>query len=88
VTTGEAPSITLVQTNTGGASYYAWGLGFDASGNLYLANTSGGQSAGGLVEYLAPITATSMPAVSIATSQFDTPYFLAITKTKRLEISP
>jgi hypothetical protein len=78
---GEAPAFTLTQTSAGGATYSPWGIAFDAAGNLYVVNTNGGVgvTAGGIVEYLAPITAASAPAVSLATGQFNSPNNLAIT---------
>ncbi|HTA40459.1 MAG TPA: hypothetical protein VK760_15345, partial [Candidatus Acidoferrales bacterium] len=88
VTSGEAPSITLTQTKTGASTYSPWGIAFDAAGNLYVDNTTGGSNAGGIVEYLAPITAASTPAISLATTQFSTPNNLAITKGNVLTIVP
>jgi hypothetical protein len=88
VTSGEAPSVTLTQTKTAGSTYSPWGIAFDTAGNLYVANTVGGVKAGGIVMYAAPITAASTPAISLVTTQFDTPNNLAVTKANALTIVP
>lgn len=88
LTNGEAPAITLTQTKAGVSTYSPWGIAFDAAGNLYVVNTVGGVGAGGIVEYLAPITAASTPTYSVATNQFNSPNNLAITKAKSLTITP
>ncbi len=69
--TGETPAVTISMPVGGGStSYYPWGIAFDAAGNLYVTNESGGAGSGGLLEFSPPITSTSKPTFAIETSDF------------------
>ncbi len=78
--TGEAPAVTInlpVGTST---SITPWGIAFDSSGNLYVANSAGGTAnGGGLLEFTPPITSASTPEVAIETANFNDLYDLVIT---------
>jgi len=78
--TGESPSVTISMPVGGGStSYEPWNIAFDSAGNLYVTNSSGGATSGGLLEFSPPITNSSTPAVAIETSNLDALYDLAIT---------
>ncbi len=79
-TTGEAPAVTILMPVGGGSSSYnPFGIAFDAAGNLYVTNTSGGAGSGGLLEFSPPITSASKPTVAIETANLNSLYDLVIT---------
>ncbi|HTZ55793.1 MAG TPA: hypothetical protein VMB20_12085 [Candidatus Acidoferrum sp.] len=75
---GETPSVGLTMPAPGFSSYNITGIGFDASGNLYVENTYGGAVDGGLLEYSPPITPSSTPVYGVETSSFYEPFGMAI----------
>jgi hypothetical protein len=75
---GQGPAIKLTMPASGFSSYYPTGIGFDASGNLYVENYEGGAEEGGLLEYAAPITSSSTPVYGIETASFYYPFGMAI----------
>ena len=78
--TGESPSVSLqLPAGSTYTSYYPAGIGFDASGNLYVQNYEGGSAGyGGLIEFSGSITSSSTPAVGVESSVFDYPWGMAI----------
>jgi hypothetical protein len=72
---GESPSVTLSMPSAGHASYDTFGVALDSQGNLYVLNalTQAQSTGGGLLEFTAPVTSSSTPAVVIETSTFNHP---------------
>ncbi len=87
IANGALPSATLAQSTAPGALYGPWGIAFDADGNLYVADVDGGTVGGGILEYAPPFSNSSIPVVTIS-APVDNPYFVAITKSKKLTITP
>ncbi len=78
--TGESPTVTI-NLPVGGTStsYNPWGIAFDPAGNLYVTTTSGGSTAGGVLEFSPPFSNTSTPTMAIETATIDSPNALVIT---------
>ena len=79
--TGETPTVTISMPVGGGStSDNPWGIAFDAAGNLYVTNRSGGAGNGGLLEFSPPITSASTPTVAIESSNFQNLDDIVITR--------
>lgn len=86
--TGNLPVATISESATGASTYNPWGLAFDHSGNLYVANEAGGENAGGINEYSPPFSNASTPAFALAGGAFSQPNVIVLTKTSSFSISP
>ncbi len=86
--TGETPAVTISMPVGGGStSYNTLGIAFDAAGNLYVTNRSGGAGSGGLLEFSPPITSASKPTFAIETSNLNSLFDLVITR-PALSVTP
>ncbi|HEY5341767.1 MAG TPA: hypothetical protein VIK27_12130, partial [Candidatus Aquilonibacter sp.] len=68
--TGESPSVTLSAPFGSDTSSNAYGLAIDGNNNVYVATYAGGASGGAILQFNAPVTTSSTPAVVIDTPNF------------------
>ena len=75
---GATPAVTLSLPASSATSFNPYGIAFDNAGYMYVVDNSGGNGAGGLLQYEPPIINSSSPSIALETTAFNSPYFIAI----------